>query len=87
MVTKIKFYRNLYAFVMSKTSVGVDKISILDLYTLRLLLLAGTNFCVLVFCCIWQVFILAFFLDMFFLFITGKLNEIERRTNFSGYLI
>ena len=30
-------------------------------YTLRLLLLAGTNFSVLVVCCIWQVFILAFF--------------------------
>ena len=29
--------------------------------TLRLLLLAGTNFSVLVVCCIWQVFILAFF--------------------------
>ena len=29
-------------------------------YTLRLLLLAGTNFSVLVVCCIWQVFILAF---------------------------
>ena len=28
--------------------------------TLRLLLLAGTNFSVLVVCCIWQVFILAF---------------------------
>ena len=28
--------------------------------TLRLLLLAGTNFSVLVLCCIWQVFILAF---------------------------
>ena len=27
---------------------------------LRLLLLAGTNFSVLVVCCIWQVFILAF---------------------------
>ena len=31
------------------------------LYTLRLLLLAGTNFSVLVVCCIWQVLILAFF--------------------------
>ena len=31
------------------------------LYTLRLLLLAGTNFSVSVVCCIWQVFILAFF--------------------------
>ena len=29
--------------------------------TLRLLLLAGTNFSVLVVCCIWQVLILAFF--------------------------
>ena len=28
--------------------------------TLRLLLLAGTNFSVLVVCCIWQVLILAF---------------------------
>ena len=28
--------------------------------TLRLVLLAGTNFSVLVVCCIWQVFILAF---------------------------
>ena len=32
----------------------------LKLFTLRLLLLAGTNFSVLVVCCIWQVFILAF---------------------------
>ena len=30
------------------------------LVTLRLLLLEGTNFSVLVVCCIWQVFILAF---------------------------
>ena len=30
------------------------------LNTLRLVLLAGTNFSVLVVCCIWQVFILAF---------------------------
>ena len=29
-------------------------------YTLRLVLLAGTNFSILVVCCIWQVFILAF---------------------------
>ena len=29
--------------------------------TIFLLLLAGTNFSVLVVCCIWQVFILAFF--------------------------
>ena len=28
--------------------------------TLRMVLLAGTNFSVLVVCCIWQVFILAF---------------------------
>ena len=33
-----------------------------SLVTLRLLLLAGTNFSVLVVCCIWQVLILAFFL-------------------------
>ena len=56
---------------------------------LRLLLLAGTNFSVLVVCCIWQVLILAFLkrLVMFFLLITSKLKEIERRTNFSGHLI
>ena len=29
-------------------------------YTLRLLLLAGTNFSIFVVCCIWQVFIIAF---------------------------
>ena len=56
---------------------------------LRLLLLAVTNFSILVVCCIWQVLILVFlkWLVMFFLFITGKFNEIERRTNSSGYLI
>ena len=54
--------------------------------TLRLLLLAGTNFSVWVVCCIWQVFILVFFL-MFLLLTTSKLKEIERRTNFSGHLI
>ena len=35
---------------------GVAKVA----NTLRLVLLAGTNFSVLVVCCIWQVFILAF---------------------------
>ena len=56
---------------------------------LRLLLLAVKNFSILVVCCIWQVLILVFlkWLVMFFLLITGKFNEIERRTNFSGYLI
>ena len=54
--------------------------------TLRLLLLAGTNFSVLVVRCIWQVFILAFF-DEFLIVTTSKLKEIERRTNFSGHLI
>ena len=33
------------------------------LITLRVLLLAGTNFSVLVVCCNWQVLILAFFND------------------------
>ena len=32
-------------------------------YTLRLLLLAGTNFSVLVVCCIWQVLILVFYFN------------------------
>ena len=56
---------------------------------LRLLLLAVAKFSVLVVCCIWQVLILVFlkWLVMFFLLITGKFNEIKRRTNFSGYLI
>ena len=35
-------------------------LGIQSLYTLRLLLLVGTYFSVLVVCCIWQVFILAF---------------------------
>ena len=54
------------------------------LKTLRLLLLAGTNFSVLVVCCIWQVLILAVFL-LFFLKIS-YVKKIEWRTNFSGYL-
>ena len=45
---------------------------------LRLLLLAGINFSVFFFCK---------GLVVFFLLSTGKLNVIERRTNFSGYLI
>ena len=32
-------------------------------FTLRLVLLAGTDFSVLVVCCIWQVLILALFYD------------------------
>ena len=34
------------------------------IYTLRLVLLAGTNFSVLVVCCIWQVFILVFLREL-----------------------
>ena len=53
---------------------------------LRLLLLAGTNFSVLVVCCIWQVLILAFFVMISYVVLIDY-KKIERQTNFSGYII
>ena len=45
---------------------------------LRLLLLAGTNFRVLVVCCIWQVLILAFFKKMISYVFLIDYKKIER---------
>ena len=53
--------KNLVAlYIVIRIRIFVEMANTHEQNTLRLVLLAGTNFSVLVVCCIWQVFILAF---------------------------
>ena len=53
-------HEKVFQIISIHTSLGGNLALKSNPSTLRLVLLAGTNFSVLVVCCIWQVFILAF---------------------------